>query len=109
LTVVPICAARAQQWAITEIPPGFIGDPIFALSAVAARTGSPRRSQHMSSTGLDQKPLTVSVRRARQLLDVGKTKIFEMIDDGRLRTIKIDRKRLIIYSSIEALIESKAA
>jgi excisionase family DNA binding protein len=64
----------------------------------------------ITSTGLgDQKPLTVSVRRARQLLDVGKTKIFEMIEDGRLKSLKIDRKRLIIYSSIEALIESKAA
>lgn len=64
----------------------------------------------VTSTGLGhQKPLMVSVRRAGQLLDLGKTKIFELIDDGRLKSVKLDRKRLIFYSSIEALIESKAA
>jgi excisionase family DNA binding protein len=64
----------------------------------------------IASTDLGrQKPLTVSVRRAGQLLDIGKTKIFELINDGRLKTMKLDRKRLIFYSSIEALIESETA
>jgi hypothetical protein len=62
------------------------------------------------STGLGhQKPLTVSVKRGRELLDIGNTKIWEMINDGRLKTIKLDRKRLIVYSSLEALIETAAA
>jgi excisionase family DNA binding protein len=62
----------------------------------------------ITSTGY-QKPLTVSVRRAQELLDLGKTKVWEMINDGRLKSVKVDRKRLILYSSIEALMESEAA
>jgi excisionase family DNA binding protein len=62
------------------------------------------------STGLDrQKPLAVSVKRGRELLDIGNTKIWEMINDGQLKSIKLGGKRLIIYSSIESLIGTEAA
>lgn len=54
------------------------------------------------------KPLTVSVRNARETLDVGNTTLWKMIGDGRLSTIKIGRKRLVIYASIEALLREAA-
>jgi excisionase family DNA binding protein len=53
-------------------------------------------------------PLTVSVKKARQLLDLGNTKIWELIRDGQLKTITVGRKRLVIYSSLEALISDAA-
>ncbi len=51
-------------------------------------------------------PLTVSVRRACALLDVGATTLWAMIKNGEVATIKIGRKRLIIYSSLEKLVSS---
>lgn len=53
----------------------------------------------------DEKRLAVSVKTARTMLDIGNTKIWELIKDGRLQTIKIGRKRLVVYSSLLALVE----
>jgi excisionase family DNA binding protein len=61
---------------------------------------SPRRASAL-------KPFTVSTRTARDLLDIGNTKLSELIRDGVLDTIRIGRKRLIIYESLERLIASK--
>jgi hypothetical protein len=59
----------------------------------------------LCSTELGDQRLTVSVKRAREILDIGNTKIWEMIGDGRLKTIKLDGKRLVIYASIRKIIE----
>jgi hypothetical protein len=50
-------------------------------------------------------PLTVSVRRA---CAVGRRRhhALAMIKNGQVATIKIGRKRLIIYSSLEKLVSS---
>jgi excisionase family DNA binding protein len=54
-------------------------------------------------------PLTVTVAGARQALGIGTTKIYELIGDGQLRTIKIGRRTLIRTDSIYALVEDLAA
>jgi excisionase family DNA binding protein len=62
------------------------------------------------STGLSDcenqiaKPLTVSVKMACQLLDVGNTTMWALIKVGRVKTVSIGRRRLVIYSSLEALL-----
>jgi excisionase family DNA binding protein len=53
----------------------------------------------------DETRLAVSVKTARTMLDIGNTKLWELIGNGQLKTIKIGRKRLIVYSSLVALIE----
>ncbi len=49
-------------------------------------------------------PLTVSVNTACRLLDVGPTTMWAMIADGRVKSIKVGRKRLVVYTSLEALV-----
>jgi hypothetical protein len=48
-------------------------------------------------------PLVVAPRKARQLLDVGNTKLYELINSGRLEKIKIGRSSKITMKSIIAV------
>ncbi len=54
------------------------------------------------------KPLTVSIKRACEVLDVGHTTMWGLIRAERVKTISIGRKRLVIYSSLEALVSAPA-
>ncbi|MBB3875549.1 helix-turn-helix domain-containing protein [Sphingomonas aquatilis] len=51
------------------------------------------------------RPLAVRVSDATRLTGIGKTKLFELIADGTLETTSIGRRRLILYRSLEQLIE----
>ena len=50
------------------------------------------------------RPITVSVKEACRLIGVGNTTLWAMIKDGRLKTIRIGRRRLVVYASIRALL-----
>lgn len=39
-----------------------------------------------------------------QMLDIGKTKLYELIAEGELETIRIGRRTLVMQASIDALI-----
>lgn len=54
-------------------------------------------------------PLTVTVAGARMALGIGTTKIYELIGEGQLRTVKLGRRTLIRTESIHALLEKYAA
>jgi excisionase family DNA binding protein len=49
------------------------------------------------------KPLTVTVRVARQITGLGNTTIYQLIADGILESTKIRNKRLITFQSLERL------
>ena len=49
-------------------------------------------------------PLTVTVAGARNALGIGTTKIYELIGEGHLQTVKIGRRTLIRIDSIHALV-----
>jgi excisionase family DNA binding protein len=49
------------------------------------------------------KPLWISPKEASRLSSIGRTRLFELLADGTLVSIKIGRKRLISYASLEAL------
>jgi hypothetical protein len=70
----------------------------------ASHIGTPR--DHATAEAPTLKPLTVSVRTARRLLDIGNSKMWELIAEGRVQTISIGRKRLVLYHSLEALVRS---
>ena len=53
-------------------------------------------------------PITVTVEGARKALGLGTTKIYELIGQGSLRTIKVGRRTLITTESIRALAEACA-
>ena len=62
------------------------------------------------STGLSDyethgaKPLTVTVGTAKQLSGLGNTTIWALIKDQTLETVRVGRRRLITYRSLEALL-----
>ena len=53
-------------------------------------------------------PLTITVNDACKALGLGRTKIYELIGKGRLRTVKIGRRTLISTESIYALVEHRS-
>jgi excisionase family DNA binding protein len=68
---------------------------------------APDRSPKLASSGL--KPLTVSPRTAGGLLEVGNTKLWELIRDAELDTIRIGRSRRILVASIHTYIARRLA
>jgi len=48
-------------------------------------------------------PITVSVDEARKALGIGRTKFYELVGEGRLKTLKIGRRTLVLVASIRAL------
>jgi excisionase family DNA binding protein len=51
------------------------------------------------NTGLNQR-ITISVDEAMSAIGVGKTLLYELLNDGSLRSIKVGKKRLVIVESI---------
>jgi excisionase family DNA binding protein len=49
-------------------------------------------------------PLAVSIREACRLSGLGRTKIYELISDGRLTPVKIDRRTLIPFDDLAKLV-----
>jgi len=49
-----------------------------------------------------------SIRDAAQSLGLGRTAVYGLINDGRLETIKIGRRRLVKVESIRQLIEANS-
>lgn len=54
------------------------------------------------------KPHAVSRTEAAAMIGIGKTLLNSCVADGRLASFKIGRRRLILVSSIEALIDPKS-
>ncbi|MFN7186285.1 MAG: DNA-binding protein [Alphaproteobacteria bacterium] len=49
------------------------------------------------------KPITITIAEALRVSGLGRTKLYELIGNGTLKTITIGRRRLVVYSSLEAL------
>ncbi len=56
-----------------------------------------------------RKPLAVPVETALEISGLGRTKLYELIKEGKLKTVTIGRRRLINYASLEALVAPEAA
>lgn len=52
--------------------------------------------------------LTVTVDSAKKALGVGRTTIYELINSGKLDTVKIGRRRLVKAASIRSLVDQAA-
>jgi excisionase family DNA binding protein len=55
--------------------------------------------------GGESKVLAVRVSRAMEVLGIGKTKLYDLIADGELETVKVGRRTLIVQASIDAFFE----
>tara|TARA_A100001391_G_scaffold42183_1_gene24424 strand:- start:9551 stop:9727 length:177 start_codon:yes stop_codon:yes gene_type:complete len=51
-------------------------------------------------------PITVSIEGTKQATGLGVTKIYELINQGKLETVKIGRRTLVKTASIRALVEA---
>jgi excisionase family DNA binding protein len=49
---------------------------------------------------------TTSISEAAKALSLGRTSIYALINDGRLDTIKIGRRRLVKVESIQQLLKT---
>lgn len=52
--------------------------------------------------------LTVTIEGARRATGLGRTKIYELVGNGKLRTIKVGRRTLVTTESIRALVGQAA-
>jgi len=48
-------------------------------------------------------PMLVSIKEARRLIGVGHTRIYDLINAGALETVRIGKRRMIRYSSLQKL------
>jgi hypothetical protein len=55
-------------------------------------------------------PLSVSVKTARRLLGIGNNQMWRLIMEGRVQTVTFgsNRKRFVIYTSLECLLKEAA-
>jgi hypothetical protein len=69
----------------------------------------PVSSAALSDYGLRGiRPLAVPVKIACKLMGVGNTTMWGLIKAGRVQTVSIGRRRLVIYVSLEALLADEA-
>jgi len=52
-------------------------------------------------------PITCTVKTAREVSGLGYTKIWELIKAKELETVRVGRRRLIIYESLRRLLTPK--
>ncbi len=55
------------------------------------------------------KPITVTVATALAVTGLGRTKFYELVKTGRIRTVAIGRRTLVVYASLEELASAGAS
>jgi excisionase family DNA binding protein len=53
-------------------------------------------------------PLAVDVKTALEISGLGRTKFYALINQGKLQTVAIGRRRLVNYRSLKALVAPEA-
>ena len=59
------------------------------------------RIDNSQSTLSPSRPLAVGIDEACRLLSIGKTKIYQLIGDGRIQVARIDKRSLIRVADLE--------
>jgi excisionase family DNA binding protein len=62
--------------------------------------------EHMSESAL--KPITVTVATVLAVTGLGRTKFYELVKEGRIRTVAIGRRTLVVFADLEKLTEPAA-
>ncbi len=62
-----------------------------------------------SLVSLPREPLAVSPRKAARYLDVGHDAIYQLIGQGRIRSVKLGRRRLIPVSELQRFLDEELA
>ncbi len=62
----------------------------------------------MNTANTTREPLAYSVNEACRVSSLGRTRLYQLIAEGRLEVRKIGKRTLIPAASLRALIEGKA-
>jgi excisionase family DNA binding protein len=62
----------------------------------------------MDARSAEPKPIAVTIPTARRISGLGNSTIWKLISEGRLDTVSVGRRRLILYDSLEKLLSPKA-
>jgi len=54
-------------------------------------------------------PLTVSVQTAQNILDIGNTKFWLLVKEGRIELAEVGRRRMVVYASLRTLAQPVAS
>jgi excisionase family DNA binding protein len=57
-----------------------------------------------SNSKPDDKPLTITVKQARRISGLGNTTLYALTKAGKISSVQIGRRRLIVFKSLEALV-----
>jgi len=57
-----------------------------------------------ASTAQELKPLTVTVTTAKKISGLGSTTIWSLIKEAKLETVRVGRRTLVTFRSLEALL-----
>ena len=78
-------------------------------SSRAVISGYTRDASVVGTPPIGPEPLAMSPSQAAARLGIGRTFIYELINDGSLKSIKIGSRRLITLDAIRALLASREA
>jgi excisionase family DNA binding protein len=54
-------------------------------------------------------PITTTINDTCRITGLGRTKVYELIAEGKLKATAVGRRRLVLYASIEALLGGQEA
>jgi len=74
------------------------------VARLATAVPAARPLEKAASTRADA-PICVRVDQAMRLLDIGKTKLYELLASGDLEAIHIGRRTLVLRASIDHFVE----
>jgi len=55
------------------------------------------------------RPVLLSIEKAAEALSIGRSKVYDLMGQGKLVTVTIGRRRLVRMDSVEALARGEAA
>ena len=67
--------------------------------------GSPRSPVLQVAPSPREPTLLLKVEDAARLLGVGRTTFFELISQGRIQTVRVGRRRLVVRAGLERFVE----
>ena len=68
-------------------------------------SGSPRSPLQQVAQSPREPALLLKVEDAARLLGVGRTTFFELISQGRIQTVRVGRRRLVVRAGLERFVE----
>jgi excisionase family DNA binding protein len=93
-----------------------VGTKTRTSNGVSTAEGSPKRAEGLllgaDAAGTNNHPfppLAVSPRKAAQYLGVGHDAIYQLLNEGRMRSVKLGRRRLIPMSELERFLADELA